>query len=125
MKNKLLTATFVLTALLLLFGGCKKTPTTTEENPKRKLWGNWTQSGGYGYDSQHPTIWWLGSADSGTKEYWNYGWGGYDYGYRGPWSYDDDSKTLVFQSLFYVQTLTDRMLVLIDGDGDTYSFEKN
>lgn len=121
----LLIAAFALTTLF--FGGCKK---TTAEDPGKTLVGKWTQTGGYSYNSEHPDIWTFSASGNGKTQYWQWqDWdmtiGKYVEGRNTSWSYDDVSKTLVFGWTYYVQTLTNSTLVLIDNDGDNYSFRKN
>lgn len=49
----------------------------------------------------------------------------------GRWSYDENSRTLVtsrtetsYTRTFYVQSLTDSQLVLIESDGDSYTWTR-
>lgn len=108
-------AAFVLATLM--FTGCSK-----EENMLVGMWYKY-------YDGQVNQI--LQFNSSGTFSHiYNVGTS-ISWTREGTWSYDKNSRTLVTTNsetmdsrTFYVQSLTKEQLVLIESDGDSYTFVK-
>ena len=118
--KKILIASIAL--LSVTFAGC-----STEENMLVGTWYQYYQ----GSINQKFTL-----TSSGTYT-WTYNIGQYYQGQSlqnsisGRWSYDENSRTLVTSRTetshtrtFYVQSLTDSQLVLIESDGDSYTWTR-
>ncbi|MBQ6770549.1 MAG: hypothetical protein IJP44_06155 [Bacteroidales bacterium] len=123
MKTKsLLLIVALFAGTILLCNSCKKSGSSNSTS-NSTLIGTWIQTGGYNHTPEHPDRWTFKSNNMGTKEGYMYT-GQYEVYSEKPWSYDESSRTLVFGHIYFVQTLSSSMLVLIDDEGDNYSFRK-